>query len=693
MATWVVCGLFVGVAALLGFVGYHFSVRTLRWVAVVITLGLALAITAYGLRHTAPKSSDLESAFALGADRVGAVFLNLLSLGNPLSGLGRVGWAVIVILLVLGYRALEAWALHWQAPQLDMSKVSEGQPSLKPDGAPSGLVDGLTDGQRHAQLAAEVRFRLAAMEVRAPAILPGGSRSGGLASIAEASGVNGAGLAGAIIRFFGMLWPNPRQVQLRVWVEATSHGADQEAATRAPVTRVTAELDNPRTGETISTRTLVTADIDEAATRVAGYVARQIFAMDPAIPPWCIGIPDGSDLSASLSNRLERVLVRTPVEMANARSDQMKNLERAAASIRCAGVVRYELAQLYSIEADLPEEHLTAEDLTNDEHLKALRLHAVNREQFPRFFRGRYRLGMSLEMVANPGFRLTDREAATEELNEILAILRRCRLTTKPQCEECDILAAAGGDGNDEGFRLSPVLCLELLEAAQGELRRVRRQLTIGRVPWAAFVHRDERAIWLPYLSGLRLRQSFHDGTCVAELLVAVRRRQNEARLETKEQPAKPRRLRLGIRVASAIAGNDVLLKSIAGEPRGQWPPPAPSTDKPAPEDSRDRLRRLPWLRRTASWQAAYNTACLYAALASDSPDPAACEDRVVVSLKRAINNPNNEMGRAFDLISRDPDFSALRSSPEKFPMFAKFLRAQKRMDYPDADTDTLACA
>ena len=32
MATYVVWGIFVGVAALLGFVGYHFSVRTVRWV-------------------------------------------------------------------------------------------------------------------------------------------------------------------------------------------------------------------------------------------------------------------------------------------------------------------------------------------------------------------------------------------------------------------------------------------------------------------------------------------------------------------------------------------------------------------------------------------------------------------------------------------------------------------------------------
>ena len=98
-------------------------------------------------------------------------------------------------------------------------------------------ADGLTDGQRHELLAAEVGFRLAAMEVRAPAILPGGSRSGGLATIAETSGFSGGGLAGAIIRFFGLLWPNPRQVQVRVWMESASNAGRRERRRPGPTWR------------------------------------------------------------------------------------------------------------------------------------------------------------------------------------------------------------------------------------------------------------------------------------------------------------------------------------------------------------------------------------------------------------------------------------------------------------------------
>ena len=564
MATYVVWVIFAVVAVLLGFVGYHFSVRSVRWFTGIVAFGLALAITAYGLALSRPASANLESSFARGADAVGDAFFYPLGLGNPVSGPGRAGWVVIVILLVLGYRELEVWALHWQAPQLDTSKLGDGQPSIKPDGAAGKSADGLTDGQRHQLLAAEVGFRLAAMEVRAPAILPGGSRSGGLATIAETSGFSGGGLAGAIIRFFGLLWPNPRQVQVQVWMESASKAGGARAATPADLARVTVELSDPRNGATLSTKTLAAASVDEVATRVAGYVARQIFSMDPATPSWCFGAPDGGDLAALLLSRQLRVRVETPADVLRSRYEQIARLKNEALGRRCAGVVRYELAQLYSIQGEPPEQHLTA-----------LRLHAVNREQYPRFYRGRYRLGMSLEMIADPGFRFTDREAARDDLAEILAVLHRCRLTEHQLRADDEIRPVSGGGAYSE---LSPALRLELLKAAQLELRGARRQLTLGGVLWATFARRHERAIWRIYLQGVRARQSFHDGVCVAELLVSARRRVTEQRLEIEGtpdreprgekrfRPLKPRHLRLAIRVASAIAGHRPADRGNCGE-------------------------------------------------------------------------------------------------------------------------------
>ena len=225
---WVVWGAFTFVAVLLGFVGRHFSLRTLRYVTAVTAVVLVVLVTRYGLTHPAnpaKASSDLANSFTQGADELSAAFFHPLLLvlpGSQVPAPGRIGWLVIAVLLVIGYRVLEAWAMHRQAPVLDSSTLGDSQSN----GAASKAEDSVIDGQRHDQLVARLKFLLSAIEVRAPAILPGGSRSNGLASIAEASGVAGGGLAGAIIRFFGMLWPNPRRFQVRVRVESGSRPAE-----------------------------------------------------------------------------------------------------------------------------------------------------------------------------------------------------------------------------------------------------------------------------------------------------------------------------------------------------------------------------------------------------------------------------------------------------------------------------------
>lgn len=103
-------------------------------------------------------------------------------------------------------------------------------------------------------------------------------------------------------------------------------------------------------------------------------------------------------------------------------------------------------------------------------------------------------------------------------------------------------------------------------------------------------------------------------------------------------------------------------------------------------------MRRLPRQRSTASWQAAYNTACLYAALADRARKECApelvlrnLEHRVIVSLRRAVDNPHSELERPSDWIDSDPDFHAMRDDPQIFKAFEGFLLDQMRQDYPDS--------
>src|SRR5215831_11564714 len=450
---WVVWGVFAFVAVLLGFVSRHFTVRTLRCATAVTAVVLVVLVTRYGLTHPvspAQASSDLVNAFRQGANELGAAFFHPLLLVLPdgqVPAPGRIGWLAIAVLLVVGYRVLEAWAIHREAPVLDTSAL-DGQPN----GAPGKTEDRGIDGQLYDQLVARLKFQLSAIEVRAPAILPGGSRSNGLASIAAASGVTGSGLAGAIIQFFGMLWPNQRRFQVRVRVERGQGGPPDTKSTK-----VTVSLDEPATGESVATKTMAADDPDEAAALVAGYVARHIFIRDRTTPPWCVGAANGRDLAAMLLAKEERVGAQRPAEIKRARSKQVAILEKATGNNQYAGVLRYELAQLYDLAG---------------RHMEALRLHAVNREQHPRFYRGRYRLSMSLEMIANPAFQLSDTD--TEMLDEILAILNRCGVTRDVMREDDDVVAGM----------LQPRLREKLLVAAEEELRAIRRHLTLRHVIW-----------------------------------------------------------------------------------------------------------------------------------------------------------------------------------------------------------------
>jgi hypothetical protein len=638
---WVVWGTLAFLAVLLCFVGRHFSLRTLRFVTAVIAAALVVLVTRYGLTHPAnpaEASSDLADSFRQGANELSSALFHPLLLvlpGSQVPAPGRIGWIVIAVLLVIGYRVLEAGTMHRQAPELDTSTLGDSQPN----DVSSKTEDGVTDRERHDQLVTQLKFQLSAIEVRAPAILPGGSRSNALASIAEASGVGGGSLAGAIIRFFGMLWPNPRRFQARVRV-ASSHSEPQDT----DATKVTVSLDVPGTGESIATKTMMASNIDEAAALAAGYIARHIFARDPTSPPWCFGAANGRDLAAMLLAKQERVNPKSSKDIDRACQSQISILKKATGNTQCAGIVRYELAQLYDLA---------------DKHLEALRLHAVNREQYPRFYRGRYRLSMSLEMIANPTFQLQD--ADTDLLDEVLTILNRCRVTEDVTCQNDDIVDGTLKD--------------KLLVAAGNELRAIRRELTLWHVIWETFRHRDERVILMP-LWGLRKRQSFHDGVSVAELLVATHQSLNE-----KQRSGASERLHhmnLALRIVTFIAGDNTPIRQQLTPGEAQ-----PSDRKLPSSEKRDRIRWLPWQCRTPSWEAAYNTACVYAALNYDSKYAALKLDhKVVVSLQRAISNRDCEMQRPWDSISHDLDFYSLKESSKEFK---GFLATQEKEDYPAA--------
>lgn len=666
MSPWLAWPVFFLVAFVLGLVGYHFSLRALRVITACTALAVAGYLTWYGLTYTGKSGGSLSGGFLSGADALSKALFHAIP--------GTYGWIVIVVLLVIGYRELEAWALHNQALSLDTSALASRRPDAGPKEPAGHDPDAWSDEQRHDRLAAELKFRLPAVQVRAPAILPGGSRAGGLASIAEASGLAVGGLAGAIINFFGMLWPSPRRLRVQVWMERSLDcpGSDD-------VARVTVDLDDPRTGLSIATKTLTACCDDHAASVVAGYVARYIFAEDRTAPPWCTGASDGRDLAALLCARQVRDYPESLDRVTAARLKQIWFLESVALGSQCAGVTRYELAQLY--------------DLTG-EHVKALHLHAINREQYPDFYRGRYRLAMSLEMLSQSG-----REISADEgpvLGDALKILHRCGMLTA----DLSIHAPATG-GMAE---VQPGLQADLLDIAWDELCHVRRYLSLPNVLWRSFWRRDERGILGPYRRQ-PYRQAFHDGVGAAQLLVAIR--QAQVPEPYRRVTRRPRRVQTILRIAAAITGDGKVLADRLKMNR---------TDrytKVLPPVTRI-LRTRHWFRpyRTRSWQAGYNLACAYAAVAQELPpagDPDHSElrrltDLIVSSLRFTVCNPECEMERPWDWIYNDPDFIFMHLSDTKdgdqtargkkakkkeagaanaFAAFREFLGQQEQRDYP----------
>jgi hypothetical protein len=212
-----------------------------------LVVGGVVLVTRYGVTQpslaapTAPV--DLANAFTEGLDNLSSAFFQPLLPGPDALVPGRVGWLVIVVFLAFAYRELEAWAMRWQPPAVDTSALG-GQPGTQNSGGQAEPGGSGPDGQRdHDELAAELRFRLPAVEVRAPPVVPGGSTPNGLASIAENSGVQGSGLAGAMIRVAGMLWPSPRRYQVRVWVKCAGHPAAANSG------RGNGQGDPPHTGD------------------------------------------------------------------------------------------------------------------------------------------------------------------------------------------------------------------------------------------------------------------------------------------------------------------------------------------------------------------------------------------------------------------------------------------------------------
>ena len=470
------------VFGVLGGLAYGFSRRTLRVAMLVTIITGVLMVTRAGLTIDGRHPGNFAASFLAGENRLARVmFSPVMPTGPRPVPPGFAGWATLLILLAAGFAALDTLCARREQP-----RVQVADPRFEPGGAPE---PGRPYPGDQRSLLEELKFRLPAVEVRKPAMMPGGSTLDTLASLISDSGGAGAKATAALMQAVHALEAQPRIYEVRVYSERCS--ADGHRQPDGEWLHITVDLRNARTGQNVAVRMLPPCPPDEAANRVAGFTARQVFMHDHSTPAWAVGSADGQDLSAYLLAAGISPRSDTFPDVYACRQSQRSLLERAVRQSRNAGLIQYELAAMCDIDGD---------------NLESFLLHLDNRVRHPRLLRGRYRLAMSLSTFADPLFesqwrvqqtsagREAEDHAARKE--EIIRRLGWAGLVGGPDEPE---IAELLRDPDPAGDREQAVKLI-FLTMARREFCAYQRSARVAWLLWAALRHRSERRLRLEML-------------------------------------------------------------------------------------------------------------------------------------------------------------------------------------------------
>jgi hypothetical protein len=654
------------ILAVLGWIARGFSRRTFRIAVLAAVVACAIGVTTYGLitwsaRHGRPPGSfDAAADHAGGRLEQGMLRPLLPGDHHVLPGIG--GWIVLLILLGTVLAILDRICAHREQPRVQVSQAPAAQVVAGPAGSRRSQKEA-QEPPSQAAVTERLQFRLPAVEVRKPAVMPGGSTLDNLAVVVSESGVQGSKVTAALMRAIRALQAQPRAYEARLLVERCDEAG--QASPRGPKLQITVDLRNIRTEQSIVVRTLPPCIPAEAAERVAGFTARQVFWEDAATPSWATGAANGEDLSAYLLARQKSPQGRTFWDCYTCRQEQRELLENAVKHSPNAGAVQYDLACLCDLDGD---------------SLESLLLHLDNRVHHPRFLRGRYRLAMSLGMLSTRDWfdrewhgqhawpppvpsavgPRRDREAVKDD---VIRTLRRSGMlrALSGRDQEREALTGEPDSGSADLARLA------LLRLARQEFRDYRASVRPWKLAWLALRHRPERD---SLLAALRAEPRWwrHPRRHLLAASLSLEVVDHRIRCLTNDPKADERLLRAQAR-ARRMVGLDERVDSGVRS----------------------------WAYGKASWQAVYNAACLHAQPRSGNEPPTPAAVRIAVDLLRlAVSDQQCELVRPSEWIGIDPDLHGLRQhpnlalgllpNPEYDGEFEKFLRAQAARDFDPAD-------
>lgn len=637
------------VLAGLGALAAGFSRRTYRIAAVVTVAAGVAAVTGYGL-SLGPRPVNFLHGLQAGGNELARQMLGGLVPGRLRDSLvpGLWGWLGLLVAiggLLVAFDTLSARRL------------------------------------RPLAVAGDLKVRLPAVEVRAPAWMPGGSaRQRPVAVVTTAGALGGGALGGkltpVLLRVVHALQAPPRRYQ--VGMSAERCGPDGCPAPEGVYLQPTVGLLDTRTGQSVAAQVLRPCPPGELSEVVAGFTARQLLRRDVTTPGWAAGSREGEDLAASLLARGMGPASRTFGDLLQARQRQYARLVDAVSQSANAGLVQHELASLCDLDG---------------RHLDALALYLGNRLHHPLFLPARYRLAVSLSMLggaasfnnqwlegaAGGGAAGNQSPAAGREgIVRDLRLAGMLRAVPRREVVRLKLVSPqdlAGGGRKAARARQERALAelltvpqpspaqvqqarILLLLLSRQELMAVRRRSRALALAWCALRHRPQRAAALDLLRSSPVSWWRH-----------------------------PRRRLLATAVALAVA--DARLCLLAKRPDAaaaelaaarQWARHRLGLDRVLDEGRAWEFGKVPW-------QALYNAACLYAVpVTGNTPGSGEAADAVAM-LRLAISDPACELDRPSEWLTADPGLRGLRGSPE----FDELIREQAARDFSPAADNSVA--
>lgn len=319
------------IIAVLRWIARGFTRTTFRLAVLLAVAVCAIAITFYGLVQGGGAPSSFKAAFDRGGGDLEQRMLGpLLPDGHHVLP-GLPGWIALLVALgaVLAYFDTVCTRREQPRVQVAHTPAISDAPARARTGPVSRDRVGVRVAEGQAAVTERLQFQLPAVEVRKPAIMPGGSTLENLAAVASESGIQGSKLTAALMRAIHALEARIPAYEARLLVETCNAAGEAEGDGHR--LRVTVDLRDIRSGQCVAVRVLPPCIPAEAAERAAGFTARQVFCHDPATPAWAVGSANGEDLSAYLLARQKSPRSQTFRACYECRQRQRKLLHGAVA--------------------------------------------------------------------------------------------------------------------------------------------------------------------------------------------------------------------------------------------------------------------------------------------------------------------------------------------------------------------------